>query len=513
MSLKVVTTKKCPWCDFSHRLPMLVANHVSMCAARRSALDALESENKESDHNVQPINPLVPVPGCEQPNLNANAGLDVAPLEDLSLDVAMPEPEPADPTPDPTPDPFDFTYEFTKALTLANSGRGLPEKDIQTLIDIFNKGKALGRLDLEYDSLTSFKKYRSQCTMTDDNGWVVKTIEVTDKDVPGLPKPYSANFFHVKTDQWLAEEYGDEKNKEGFVVHASPRQDEDGNLIFNKPEESYAWIEAEIAIRQRPESSDGVVAALQFYSDKSLLNRKGLQTHPIKAALMNVPFSKRIFRIKPVGYLSPMFHKPAKLGAERWRLVKLHYINHAMSELTAPLKALSQTGIRLKDPNGVQRLVFPRLLSYVMDDPESKDIFCIQNSKKKCELCHMDASDFLKIEQRCPEKFEQEQKQHYEYAITKAKMSERVKECSKHSILPVPCGLWGFADQSLAGSTNIYSTLGFEGMHNDDLGVFLYIIDHLKKYFIKVLGKTPQGANELLSELNERMGSLMRTGN
>ncbi len=43
----------------------------------------------------------------------------------------------------------------------------------------------------------------------------------------------------------------------------------------------------------------------------------------------------------------------------------------------------------LKDPEGKEHLVFPRLFSYVVDDPESKDVTCIKggNSAYPCELC------------------------------------------------------------------------------------------------------------------------------
>lgn len=43
----------------------------------------------------------------------------------------------------------------------------------------------------------------------------------------------------------------------------------------------------------------------------------------------------------------------------------------------------------MQDPAGTTRSVFPRLFSYVVDDPESKDLLCIKggNSAYSCELC------------------------------------------------------------------------------------------------------------------------------
>lgn len=51
--------------------------------------------------------------------------------------------------------------------------------------------------------------------------------------------------------------------------------------------------------------------------------------------------------------------------------------------------------------------------------------------------------------------------------------------CKRLSFHPVECGLWGFAEGTtdMGSSSWVYA---FDTLHNDDLGVFVYIIDGVK---------------------------------
>ena len=110
--------------------------------------------------------------------------------------------------------------------------------------------------------------------------------------------------------------------------------------------------------------------------------------------------------LKNVAYL-PTLEKPAMMSnAGLWRQVKLAYFSKALTLLLKPLKVCtvflvyvntifihallaqdaSHTGMNMYDPSGRYQLVYPRLLSYVVDDPEGKDVMCIKggNSKHPC---------------------------------------------------------------------------------------------------------------------------------
>ena len=60
---------------------------------------------------------------------------------------------------------------------------------------------------------------------------------------------------------------------------------------------------------------------------------------------------------------------------------------------------LLSVGITLKDPWGKDTNVFPRLFSYVVDNPEMADIWCTKqgNTKYPCEICLCDSKDFVEI--------------------------------------------------------------------------------------------------------------------
>lgn len=55
---------------------------------------------------------------------------------------------------------------------------------------------------------------------------------------------------------------------------------------------------------------------------------------------------------------------------------------------------LMDAGKTLCDPFGQQRFVIPHLFSFVGDEPELKDVFCIKGagSKHPCELCMVDSA-------------------------------------------------------------------------------------------------------------------------
>ena len=76
---------------------------------------------------------------------------------------------------------------------------------------------------------------------------------------------------------------------------------------------------------------------------------------------------------------------------------------------------------------------------------------------------------------------------------------------------PVPCPLWGFADQEDADPGSIMFVLAHESMHNEDLGLFLYIIDNMKKYF-EEKGMSAMRINRLFDEMNRRMEQMPRAG-
>jgi hypothetical protein len=148
-----------------------------------------------------------------------------------------------------------------------------------------------------------------------------------------------------------------------------------------------------------------------------------------------------------------------------------------------------------------------------MDLPESKDIYMVKggSAPNPCEQCMVPGSRLDKIFETFPSRTVQQQKRVCEEISNAPNKKARMDLILKHSTWPVPCPLWGFADQDMDGSGSVMHALGFESLHNDDLGVFLYIIDYMKQYFERK-GLTPQEIGKLFTEMNRRLESMPRAG-
>lgn len=130
------------------------------------------------------------------------------------------------------------------------------------------------------------------------------------------------------------------------------------------------------------------MAGIQLYSDKTVLNFKNRQSHPIRATLLNISYPVRIKNLNEVGYL-PVEDRPSNMTLATWKKVKQVMYSRCIATLLQPLKDASHAGLSLKDPSGVMQHVYPRLLNYCFDDPESKMVMCIKggNTQYPCELC------------------------------------------------------------------------------------------------------------------------------
>lgn len=212
--------------------------------------------------------------------------------------------------------------------------------------------------------------------------------------------------------------------------------------------------------------------ALQFYSDKTLLTHKGLTAHPIRATLLNLMFGMRIKNLKDVGYI-PELDRPPTITDALWRQVKLAFINKCLASLLEPLRLASFSGVALTDSLQRQHNVFPRLFSYVVDDPESKDITCIKGGSTKfpCELCMVDHDSLHDIPAALGNKFklrtEALQKEHYAKICAASSNAEHDRLSRDLSTHPIPSCLWNWADQLQGYGTSTWA-VAYEAMHNEE---------------------------------------------
>jgi hypothetical protein len=470
------------------------------------------------------LNPIVPVPR-ENGGESEDAG-----------NSPFPSPVSVNPQDDTTSPikPFDFSFEITKHLTLCNQGRGMPDKDIQGFIDVYNIARQHdpNMPPLEFKTLGEFIKYRQGFVIADEGGMKTIMIDITEEDVPGLSSPLQFPFAMKDIVTWLEEEFRRPEYKvevEGFrtqytsslIMNAAPVYKEmpDGSRqrVITTPETADTWIQLQDKLRMHSVSREGCVAAVQLYSDKTLVNHKGMSCHPVKAALFNVPYSKRIKGIlsdaSTVAYFQDLT-MPEHVKGVQQRLVKLVYMSKALKALLGPLKAASFEGLKVKDPLGSWMVVYPRLLSYVMDLPESKDVFMVKGmpSSNPCEACMVTKDDLHNIfkggiESRTVE----HQKKRYNDLISEPSNAKRMKLATSLSTQPVPCALFGFADQEDDDACSVMQVLAHESLHNDDIGVFLYLLDYMDAYF-DGMDWTASRKNKAYQKMNQRLESMPRAG-
>ncbi len=345
------------------------------------------------------------------------------------------------------------------------------------------------------------------------NGWRTAEIAIGPKEVPELKK---GQRFDIEVDyvdlEWHLEHkwFSNPAFKDGFVLNAETKMVNDpvhGPVRdFSEPHYADAWQFWQSSERRR--NPDAVIAPFQVYSDKAQVNNKLRSVHPVKFCLLNVPYSKRIGHLSTVAYI-PVLDKPAYLSQSTWRLVKLWVHSKVMSLLLDPLKRLSKDGKRMNDPSGQPRHVFPRLASYVLDAPEGADVMMVKGwpSDHPCEVCMVPKAQLGEIGS-WPSRTEQEQEAHYKELRQIRRNAERSKQSALYSQQPVPCALWGFSDQRFQGIGSSTRVLGYEAMHNEDLGVFLYILMIMEPY-LRWIRANPA---RFFTILNNRHALVPRTG-
>ena len=349
--------------------------------------------------------------------------------------------------------------------------------------------------------------------------------------------------FHYKPlDKWLVDEWSNNGYKGSFITDAEEKMNADGERLYNKPEWAESWNYHQKEVRDATGDDRACIACIQLYSDKTKLTDKNLSAHPIRATLMNIRPSVRNTSVEKqtVAYF-PTLKKPMSGKAKKfWRLVKLAYVAKALDFLLGPLKVLlarycisvcstsshrpesnaehfvlqrlSFTGVKLPDPDGDERNVYPRLYSYVMDDPEGRDVLGVMQppSGHPCEACMVPFLELGGVEDvQYPMRSEQTMEEVYPM-IKDAKTQSAADAVSReHSVPQVRSGLFGFCGQDAEGPGNIMLVMGYDAMHNEDLGVFRQIIDSMEGYMVH---KRIPKRKDIFEEMNKRMSEMPHAG-
>ncbi|GAX78381.1 hypothetical protein CEUSTIGMA_g5823.t1 [Chlamydomonas eustigma] len=204
----------------------------------------------------------------------------------------------------------------------------------------------------------------------------------------------------------------------------------------------------------------------------------------------------------------PVF--PQRLSSAAKRQVKLHMLSLCLGILLKDIKALSHSGVNLVDPWGNNQFVVPMLFSYVGDEPEIKDLSCVKGppSAFPCEFCMVFLEQLSNLSIAWPQRTESTHNLKLQEALAAQSVARRNEICSALSMHAVPSGLWGFNLSNSAILGGAYQCFSFEAMHNEDLGVFLYIVDTIKPYLEQYYGTA--ASVRMMVEINERMRQVPR---
>eukprot|EP00798_Chlamydomonas_sp_ICE-L_P001924 gene1924-biopygen14746 len=262
-------------------------------------------------------------------------------------------------------------------------------RDQQTILDLMNdlRGyKDKTGLSCSITTIEGFNQYTSKTVSSMKSILIHPSKEgkvtVTSADVPGLGEAvFEAPYFYEDMDHFLRMEFGNEDHKGQFVLHASIKTDAEGNRCYDDPHSADLWNWFQRRIRSNVGYERSVVVALQLYSDKTHLNFKGTDCHPVLATLLNICHGKRIKSYKHVAYLPKMSQTTLDVSASVFRLVKLSAYSKIITALLATMKEKSHTGVTLTDPWGKEQNVFVRFCSYVVDNPEIADMWCTKQGQ------------------------------------------------------------------------------------------------------------------------------------
>lgn len=131
------------------------------------------------------------------------------------------------------------------------------------------------------------------------------------------------------------------------------------------------------------------MCAPQMYTDKSVVNHKSTTMYPAYASLLGGTYADKTKGIVTLAYL-PNPRTVGKTPAENV-LLREALLSKCLELITAQLKVASRDGFVALFRGGEFMKLYPRLLSYVGDDPEQRQILCQYIAGKvarPCVLCY-----------------------------------------------------------------------------------------------------------------------------
>ena len=309
-----------------------------------------------------------------------------------------------------------------------------------------------------------------------NNHWMTHSWEVDGIEV---------EVHYLDTAAWLQSEFSKTAYREGFTLRPVQRM-VNGERAWSCPADCDPWLRHQFVIEV--EAAGAVVAALQLYSDKSLLNNKGTAVYPLKAVLLNAPYTQRVLtaNMQNIAF-SPEVKKPKGMSEDAFRRAKLQIHHQVLDLALGPLKELSKSGVEVRNPSGERHWAFPRLCHYCGDDPECKlcaGVYVSGKPEKPCEQCYCPFDQQNKLDLEHPARTVRQQ-QGIIQAIRAAEtvsVAAGKREAAKWSTHAVEKhGLFGFEGEHTEWG-NPFLCFGYDNLHTDLLGLWVDLVRNIKAF-------------------------------
>ncbi|GAX77802.1 hypothetical protein CEUSTIGMA_g5245.t1 [Chlamydomonas eustigma] len=224
----------------------------------------------------------------------------------------------------------DVDLEVWKFTTLCNNGMGLNGNDRLSLMALIRKLIQASRdhnIETTLTTIAAHDSYNKEMLARKADGWKIEKIRITKEDVSQLGDTViTADFHHKDMVTFLKEQYGNKEYQGYFALQFKEERTEGGDRCYDDVHNCELWEQIEKRVRRdhpNPVATGRppMLAALQLYSDKTLLNMKGVNSHPIRATLLNVSYGKRIKNLVDVGYFPkvefPIYAMPSFCFSKR----------------------------------------------------------------------------------------------------------------------------------------------------------------------------------------------------
>ena len=138
---------------------------------------------------------------------------------------------------------------------------------------VTSKSHAL-RLQMQLREVEQCHKAAAALIEDDASGWLVKEFT---HDLLAAP----LKLYYRDSAQWLSRQYGLKKYQGHFATAADTKLNAAQQRVYSAPQNCDAWIELQKA------HGGARIAAIQVFSDKTVVNFKGLSVWPCRFALLN----------------------------------------------------------------------------------------------------------------------------------------------------------------------------------------------------------------------------------